>query len=172
VSLIPIIVTTPFCSLWKSHNHPIMKNISFLLWSSAAHHRVHRIPPLNHIRRQLNPVFTQPSQYDLHPRMCLSNDLSLQVFRLNYFMNLSSPHACYMSRQYLFTHFSYAVLLQCQDFHFSLNLYTIGRTTRTSDRPVARPLPKYRQHKHRMNARARARTHTHTHTHTHQTSML
>jgi hypothetical protein len=29
-------------------------------------------------------------------------------------------------------------------FHFSLDLYTIGRTPWTSDRPVIRPLPKYR----------------------------
>jgi hypothetical protein len=29
-------------------------------------------------------------------------------------------------------------------FIFSLDLYTIGRTPWTSDRPVARPLPKYR----------------------------
>jgi hypothetical protein len=52
-------------------------------------------------------------------------------------------------------------------FHFSLDLYTIGRTPWTSDRPVTRPLPKYRatQTQHR---RARAHTHTHTHTHTKQ----
>jgi hypothetical protein len=37
-------------------------------------------------------------------------------------------------------------------FRFSLDLHTIGRTPWTSDRPVARPLPKYRstqtQNKH------------------------
>jgi hypothetical protein len=47
-------------------------------------------------------------------------------------------------------------------FTFPLHLYTIGRTPLTSDRPVARPLPKYRT----------TRTHNkRTHTHTHQTFM-
>jgi hypothetical protein len=41
---------------------------------------------------------------------------------------------------------------------FSLDLYTIGRTLWTSDRPVARPLPKHRTTQTQNNA------HTHTHT--------
>jgi hypothetical protein len=44
---------------------------------------------------------------------------------------------------------------------FSLELYTIGRTPWTSDRPVARPLPTYR-----TTQTQNKRTHTHTHTHT------
>jgi hypothetical protein len=43
-------------------------------------------------------------------------------------------------------------------FNFSLDLYTIGRTPWTSDRPVTRPLPKYRATQTQENAR----THTHT----------
>jgi hypothetical protein len=47
---------------------------------------------------------------------------------------------------------SYTALLRCRGFHFTLDLYTIGRTPWTNDRPVGRPLPKYRttqtQNKH------------------------
>jgi hypothetical protein len=43
----------------------------------------------------------------------------------------------------------------------SLDLYTIGRTPWTSDRPIARPLPKYRTAQTQNK-----RTYTHTHTHT------
>jgi hypothetical protein len=43
-----------------------------------------------------------------------------------------------------FIHSSYTVLLRCRGFHFSLDLYTIGRISWTSDQPVARPVPKYR----------------------------
>jgi hypothetical protein len=45
-------------------------------------------------------------------------------------------------------------------FHFSLDLYTIGRTPWTSDQPVARPLPKYRTAQRKINT-----------THTHETSV-
>jgi hypothetical protein len=56
-------------------------------------------------------------------------------------------------------------------FHFPLDLYTIGRTPWTSDRPVARPLPKYRTtqtqnkraHTHTPNIHARSGTRTHDH---------
>jgi hypothetical protein len=43
-----------------------------------------------------------------------------------------------------FIHSSYPVLLLCGGFSFSLDLYTFGRTPWSSNRPVARPLPKYR----------------------------
>jgi hypothetical protein len=45
-------------------------------------------------------------------------------------------------------------------FRFLFGSYTIGRTSWTSDRPVARPLPKY------WTAQTRINSHTHTHTHT------
>jgi hypothetical protein len=60
-----------------------------------------------------------------------------------------------------YIHSSYTVLLLCRSFSFSLDLYTIGRAPWTSDRSVARPLPKYRKPGSQKNA----------HTHTHQTSM-
>jgi hypothetical protein len=53
------------------------------------------------------------------------------------------------------TPYSYGV----EVFHFSLDLYTIGKNPRTSDRPVARPLPKCR-----TTQTQNKRTHTHTHT--------
>jgi hypothetical protein len=49
-----------------------------------------------------------------------------------------------------------------------LDHITDGRTPRTSDQPVARPLPKRRQHKRKINAY----THTHTHTHTKQPCLV
>jgi hypothetical protein len=62
-----------------------------------------------------------------------------------------------------YIHSSYTVLLRCRGFSFFFDLYTIGRTPLTSDRPVARPLPKYRT-THTQNK-------TRAHTPTHQTSM-
>jgi hypothetical protein len=44
---------------------------------------------------------------------------------------------------FFYIHSFYTVLLRCRGFHFSLHLYTMSRTPWTSDRPVARPLPKY-----------------------------
>jgi hypothetical protein len=41
-----------------------------------------------------------------------------------------------------YIHSSDTVLLRCRNFHFSLDISTIGRTPWASDRPVARPLPK------------------------------
>jgi hypothetical protein len=38
----------------------------------------------------------------------------------------------------IYIHSSYTVLLRCRGFHFSLDLYTIGRTPWTSDRPVSK----------------------------------
>jgi hypothetical protein len=61
--------------------------------------------------------------------------------------------------------YSYSV----EVFHFSLDLYTIGRTPWTSDRPVARPLPKYRttktqnKHTHTPNIHALSAIRTHDH---------
>jgi hypothetical protein len=56
-------------------------------------------------------------------------------------------------------HSFYTLLSRCRIFHcISLDLYTIDWTPSTSDRPVARPLPKYGTTQHRINA------HTHTHT--------
>jgi hypothetical protein len=60
---------------------------------------------------------------------------------------------------------SYTVPLRCQGFHFCLDLHTIGRTPWTSDRPVARPLPKYRTTQ-TQNKCTHAHAHAHTHTHT------
>jgi hypothetical protein len=56
-----------------------------------------------------------------------------------------------------------------EDFNFSLDLYTIVRTPWTSDRPVARPLPKYRKtqtqnkltHTPNIHALSGIRTHDH-----------
>jgi hypothetical protein len=45
---------------------------------------------------------------------------------------------------FFYIHSSYTVLLRCRGFHFSLDLYTIGRIPWASDRPVAKPLHKYR----------------------------
>jgi hypothetical protein len=45
---------------------------------------------------------------------------------------------------FFYIHFSYTVLLRCRGFHFSLDLYTVGRAPWSSVLPVARPLPKYR----------------------------
>jgi hypothetical protein len=54
---------------------------------------------------------------------------------------------------------SYTVLIRCRGFHFSLDLYTIGRTPWTNDQPVARPPPKYTTAQTQNKS---ARTHTHT----------
>jgi hypothetical protein len=59
---------------------------------------------------------------------------------------------------YIFIHSSYTVLLRCRGFS-SLDLYTVGRTPWTSDRPFARPPPTHRTTQTQKNAR------------THQTSM-
>jgi hypothetical protein len=56
-------------------------------------------------------------------------------------------------------------------FHFSLDLYTIGRISWTRDRPIARPLPKYRTtkrenkyaHTHTPNTHALSGIRTHDH---------
>jgi hypothetical protein len=54
-------------------------------------------------------------------------------------------------------------------FYFSLDLYTIGRTPWTSDRPVAGPLPRYRttqtlnKHTHTSNIHALNGIRTHDH---------
>jgi hypothetical protein len=42
-----------------------------------------------------------------------------------------------------FIHSPYTVLLRCRGLHLSLDLFTVSMTPWTSDRPVARPLPKY-----------------------------
>jgi hypothetical protein len=62
--------------------------------------------------------------------------------------------------QFFYIPSSYSLLLRCRGFYFSLDLHTIGRTPWTSDRSIAKPLPKYRTTPQK-NA----------HTHTHQTSM-
>jgi hypothetical protein len=43
-----------------------------------------------------------------------------------------------------FIYSSYTVFLRCRGFSFFFGPYTIGRTPWTSDRPVARPLHKYK----------------------------
>jgi hypothetical protein len=55
-------------------------------------------------------------------------------------------------------------------FSFFFGSYTISRTPWTSDRLVARPLPKYRTIETQIKC-THTHPHTHTHTHTHQTSM-
>jgi hypothetical protein len=65
--------------------------------------------------------------------------------------------------------FSYTVLLRCRGFSFFFESYTVGRTPWTSDRPVARPLPKYmttqtqnkRTHTANIHARNGIRIHDH-----------
>jgi hypothetical protein len=64
---------------------------------------------------------------------------------------------------FLYPFLLYHTLTVLRFFIFSLDLYTIGRTPWTSDRPVARPLPKYRTIQ-TENKRTHARTRTHTHT--------
>jgi hypothetical protein len=44
---------------------------------------------------------------------------------------------------FIYIHSFYTVLLRCRGFHFSLDLYTIGRTPWMSERPVTSPLLKY-----------------------------
>jgi hypothetical protein len=80
-------------------------------------------------------------------------------------LNMQFSPASYYLISSLYIHSPYTLLLRCRGFHFSLDLTTMGRTPWTSDRPVARPLPKYRTTQTQKNVR------THTHTHTHQTSM-
>jgi hypothetical protein len=58
--------------------------------------------------------------------------------------HLSSRRGAQLINFYFLYPFLYTALLRCRGFHFSLDLYTIGRTSSTSDGPVARPLPKYR----------------------------
>jgi hypothetical protein len=70
---------------------------------------------------------------------------------------------CAVNVNFFCIHSSYTVLLPCGGFQFSLDLYTIGRTPWTSDRPIARPLPKYRT--------TQTEKRTRPHMHTHQTSM-
>jgi hypothetical protein len=56
-----------------------------------------------------------------------------------------------------------------EGYFYSLDLFTIGRTSSTSDRPVARPLTKYRRaqrqnkrtHTPNMHARSGIQTHDH-----------
>jgi hypothetical protein len=68
-------------------------------------------------------------------------------------------HCLYRDNFTLPYHSSYTVLLRCRGFHFSLDLFRIGRTPWTSDRPVARPPPKYR-----TTQTQNIRTHTHAYT--------
>jgi hypothetical protein len=117
-------------NLWISDKH--------VLWlCSCASSRLH-LSSLEVVRLSDNHNNEKESCY-----CCCSMSLKHNFFFIIYFNTFPLHRTVTVSR-----------------FSFSLDLYTVGRTPWTSDRPVARTAQT-------QNKRARA----HTHTHTHQTSM-
>jgi len=92
-------------SSWEANSHSAIQKTSRLLGNPKVHY-LHKIPPLVHILRQINPLHTFTSSFSkIHFNIILpSTSRSLKrslLFRLSeqYFLCISHlPHACYIPR--------------------------------------------------------------------------